>query len=201
MLLSSVLLPNGSSYHPGRIGTSSSPPSARIGCIGGGGGGGDKANAALHTAFKRARAEARNAYRQKRNAYFQGQCTANAGNTKKLWRTINKVTRRDRPHVEPSCTIEDVALAFHKVVTDDCRPQNCVCSPRASTPAPPSPSSHMSVSVLLNGYSSKLIPRRQQAAMAYQGQSSNSALTSWRRLLLTCSMPRCRADMCPRRSS
>ena len=99
---------------------------------------GDKANAALHTAFKRARAEARNAYRQKRNTYFQGQCTANAGNTKKLWRTINKVTCRDRPHVEPSCTIEDVASAFHKVVTDDCRPQTLSAPlgppPRTSLP-------------------------------------------------------------------
>ena len=37
MLLSSVLLPSGSSYRPGRIGTSSSSPSARIGCIGSGG--------------------------------------------------------------------------------------------------------------------------------------------------------------------
>ena len=164
---------------------------------------GDKANAALHTAFKRARAEARNAYRQKRNTYFQGQCTANAGNTKKLWRTINKVT----------CTAVETVPMLNPLVRSKMSPQpstrwllmtvdrkRCLL-PWGLHPALPSPSSHTSVSVLLNGYSSKLIPRRQQAAMAYQGQSSNSALTSWRRLSLACSMPRCRADMCPRRSS
>eukprot|EP00117_Sycon_ciliatum_P008279 scpid103734/ scgid11052/ RNA-directed DNA polymerase from mobile element jockey; Reverse transcriptase len=42
---------------------------------------------------------------------------------KKIWRTINTVTFRDRPHVEPTCTAKDVASAFHRVVTDNRRPQ------------------------------------------------------------------------------
>ncbi|XP_065190778.1 uncharacterized protein LOC135821708 [Sycon ciliatum] len=82
----------------------------------------DKTNVHLHEEYKRARAEASNAYRRKRNQHFQQQCRDHSSNLRKMWSVINSVTSRSRQHHQPTCDITEVSDAFHSIVHDPSRP-------------------------------------------------------------------------------
>ena len=76
----------------------------------------------LHEEYKRALAEASNAYRRKRNQHFQQQCRDHSSNLRMMWSVINSVTSRSRQHHQPTCDITEVSDAFHSIVHDPSRP-------------------------------------------------------------------------------
>ncbi|XP_065197636.1 uncharacterized protein LOC135829158 [Sycon ciliatum] len=83
----------------------------------------DKTNVHLHEEYKRARAEASNAYRRKRNQHFQQQCRDHSSNLRMMSSVINSVTSRSRQHHQPRCDITEVSDAFHSIVHDPSRPE------------------------------------------------------------------------------
>ena len=84
----------------------------------------DKTNGNLYTEFKRARSIARNASRQKKNAYFSTQCKENAGNPRKSWEILNAVTGRSRCRQDPCCDVHEISNTFYSIVTDTNRPDH-----------------------------------------------------------------------------
>ena len=50
------------------------------------------------------------------------QCQVNARNARKTWQLVNAVTGRTRHKQEPTCKVDEVSEAFHRIVTDRERP-------------------------------------------------------------------------------
>ena len=50
------------------------------------------------------------------------QCQVNARNARKTWQLVNAVTGRTRHKQEPTCKVDEVSEAFHRIIMDRERP-------------------------------------------------------------------------------
>ena len=78
----------------------------------------DCSSTVLQKEFKVLRSKCNNLYRQLRNAHFRSICDDYRRDPRRLWSTINSVTRRTNPRTEPLVQADTLNRYFHSIVSD-----------------------------------------------------------------------------------